>query len=321
MAVQCGWATEADKQEIIEFIDYVFSKAHRPHDFATLLPKVYGACGDGAAHHFVVREDGRIAAAVLAYPVMMHIGGRALMTLGVGSVSTHPACRGKGYMKLLMDAVDERAREMGAAFAVLSGERQRYAYYGYEYGGYQMNAVLTPSNVRHALRDAHVQGMEIRAMTDGDAPWAMALMQREPCYYDRWEDAFTDILRSWNNEPFVVSRDGRPVGYGTLRRNPDICRIAELLLEDESDLPAVMKLLSARHGKLGAIAAPWQKERAAWYSAVCADFSIGPCHAWKIYDEARMRRAMAMLGGGDEGFGFAGFAHPLPLFIGPPDAV
>ena len=32
------WATPADKNDIIDFIDYVFSKAHRPHDFATLLP-------------------------------------------------------------------------------------------------------------------------------------------------------------------------------------------------------------------------------------------------------------------------------------------
>ena len=315
------WADAREKDELIDFCDYVFSKAHRPHDFASLLPKLYGARGEGAAHHVVIREGGRIEATLAAWPTVMRVGKERLAGIGVGMVAVHPRARGKGYMQAMLDAVDARAKETGAAFAVLSGDRQRYAYYGYEYGGYQMNAVLTPSNVRHALRDAHVQGMEIHAMTDGDVPWAMALMEREPCYCERREDAFADILRSWNNEPFVVRRDGRLVGYGALRCNPDICRIAELLLQDERDLPAVMKLLSARYGKLGAIAAPWQKERAAWLSAVCADFSIGPCHAWKIYDEARVRHAMTLLGGGDEGFGFAGFAHPLPLFIGPPDAV
>ena len=96
MAVKCYWANESEKQEIIEFIDYVFSKAHRPHDFASLLPKLYGRDGDGAAHHFVIREDGKLAATVLAYPVMMQIGESRLMTLGVGSVSTHPCARGKG---------------------------------------------------------------------------------------------------------------------------------------------------------------------------------------------------------------------------------
>ena len=78
------WADAAEKDEIIEFIDYVFSKAHCPHDFATLLPKLYGEQGDGAAHHFIVREDGKIAATVLVYPVTMHIGERTLTTLGVG---------------------------------------------------------------------------------------------------------------------------------------------------------------------------------------------------------------------------------------------
>ena len=43
------WAGPGEKEEIVEFIDYVFSKAHRPHDFATLLPKLYGEHGDGAA--------------------------------------------------------------------------------------------------------------------------------------------------------------------------------------------------------------------------------------------------------------------------------
>ena len=33
------WAAPEEKQEIIDFIDLVFSKAHRPHDFATLIPK------------------------------------------------------------------------------------------------------------------------------------------------------------------------------------------------------------------------------------------------------------------------------------------
>lgn len=95
------WAGASEKDEIVDFIDAVFSRAHEPHDFEALLPKLYGAQGDGAAHHFVVREVGRLAATVLAYPMTLHIGGQTLTMLGVGSVSTHPKMRGRGMMRLL----------------------------------------------------------------------------------------------------------------------------------------------------------------------------------------------------------------------------
>jgi len=105
------WADPSEKDEIIEFIDYVFSKAHRPHDFASLLPKLYGERGDAAGHHIVVREDGKIAATLLCYPVTLHAGGKAYTTLGIGSVSTHPRARGKGYLGAMMVLVDARKRD------------------------------------------------------------------------------------------------------------------------------------------------------------------------------------------------------------------
>ena len=107
---EASWARPEERNEIVDFCDLVFSKAHCPHDFTTLLPKLYGEGGDGAAHHFVVREEGKLAATVLVYPVPMRIGNRELLTLGVGSVSTRPGARGKGYMRLIMDAVDARAK-------------------------------------------------------------------------------------------------------------------------------------------------------------------------------------------------------------------
>ncbi|MBQ2990134.1 MAG: GNAT family N-acetyltransferase [Clostridia bacterium] len=321
MATEMYWAKAQEKREIVEFIDYVFSKAHRPHDFQTLLPKLYGAQGDGAAHHFVVREEGRIAATVLAYPVVMHMGGVQLTTLGVGSVSTHPAARGRGYMKALMDAVDRKAAELGADFAVLGGLRQRYAYFGYDLGGYSMDAVFTPDNARHALRDLQTDAYAVVPMEAAHVPAASALLRAQPCFCERREEAFLDILRSWNNEPFAVLKDGAFAGYGALRQNPDQCRVAELLLEDEAALPAVMKLLGARHGEMRLTAAPWQKERAAWLSSVCEAFSIVPGYNYKIYRQEQVKKACAALGAEGGGFGFGGFSLPLPLYVAPPDAV
>lgn len=310
---EISWAQAHEREEIIEFIDYVFSKAHRPHDFASLLPKLYGGHGDGAAHHFVVRENGKIAATVLCYPVVMHVGGRKLLMLGVGSVSTHPNARGKGYMKLIMDAVDARAQALGADFAVLSGQRQRYQYFGYDHGGYQLNGRLAPANVRHALRELSTADYAVVPMTQAHVPQAMALLAAQPCFCERSEPAYLDILRSWNNEPFALLRCGEPVGFGALRHNEKDVQVAELLLENEEDFAQAMKLLSQAHGTVSLCAAPWQTQRAKWLSAVCEEFDVSPNNMFKIYKPERVSAACGKL------HGFLDLC--LPLYVAPPDCV
>lgn len=315
------WARAEELPEIVEFIDYVFSKTHRPHDFASLLPKLYGEDADSAAHHFILRENGKLVAAILCYPITMQMGGAELTALGVGSVSTHPAARGRGYMKLLMDAADERAKETGADFAVLSGLRQRYEHFDYEYGGYQMNAKLTAHNAAYALKETDASGWLVEPMQEAHVKRALALQERQRCFCKRTEEAYLDILRSWNNEPFVLMLDGEMAGVGTLRCNGDSTHIAELLLEREADFPAAMKALFAQYGALTICAAPWEKERAAWLAKTCQDFSIGKNHAYKIYRTDRICEACAALGFEQRGFEFDGFALPLPLYISPPDCV
>jgi len=319
--LEARWAGNEELEEIVEFIDYVFSKAHKPHDFASLLPKLYGERGDSAAHHFIVRENGKLVAAILCYPIVMHMGDQALTGLGIGSVSTHPAARGQGYMKMLMDAADARAQEIGADFAVLGGLRQRYEHFAYGYGGYQMNARLTAHNVLHAIKEPDAGDWIVAPMGREHVKAAMALQRKQRCFCDRREEAYLDILRSWNNEPFVLLKDGEAVGFGALRRNAESTHIAELLLESEADFPAVMKALFAGYGTLTICAAPWEAERAVWLSKTCQDFSIAKNHAYKIYRPDCIRRACASMGFEQRGFEFEGFSLPLPLYVAPPDCV
>jgi len=311
--VRTYWADEAEKNEIIDFIDYVFSKTYRPHDFAALLPKLYGERGDAAKHHIVVREDGKIVATMLCYPVILHAGGKAYTTLGIGSVSVHPRARGKGYLGAMMKMVDQRAEELGAVFAALGGQRQRYQYYGFDHGGYQLRAALETVNVRHALRSVEAEPFELIPMTQAHVPDAMALMQKQPCFCVRREDAYLDILRSWNNQPFAVIKDGAFTGFGVSRQNGSSCHVAELLLENEADFPAVMKALSAAHGNLSICAAPWQRERARWLSSVCEEYALMPNCMMKVYDRAQAEEICASLDS------FAALGRPL--YVAPPDAV
>ena len=48
-----------DQEEIIDFINMVFSQNSVPHDFKTLLPKLYGDDADTGCCHFLAKGRGR----------------------------------------------------------------------------------------------------------------------------------------------------------------------------------------------------------------------------------------------------------------------
>lgn len=318
--ITTGWACEADKNDLIDFIDYVFSKNARPHDFATLLPKLYGANGDAAPHHFAVREDGRIIATLIAYPVRMRVNGMELLHIGIGSVSVHPRARGRGYMQLMLDAADAKARELGADFAVLSGQRQRYEHYGYAYTGMHMDAVLTRKNVRHTLSEESIEGISLRPMEQADVPQALAIHHAQRSFCLRPEAQFIDILSTWNNQPQVILKDGEMIGYATLTVHEQRANIAELQAREEALVPAMLKKLSSVYGDLSLTAAPWETQRAQLLSRICEDFSLVPDNLYKIYNSERVRQAFGPLGGG-EAFSFCGFQTPMSVSVASVDCV
>ena len=315
------WATPQDKHDIIDFIDFVFSKAHRPHDFATLLPKLYCDAADTTEHHFLIKEDGKILAAILAYPVKMTIGEETFMTLGVGSVSTHPRARGRGFMDDLLAAVDARAKECGAVCAVLGGNRQRYGYYGFDLGGYQMTANIQRHNAQHAFKDAAVTGLSLCPMTEEHVPFAAALHSAQPSYCHRSPETFLTILKNWCNTPMAICREGEMIGYCVVNPAAKPAFVAELLLKDEADCPAVLKLLSETYGTLNVLTAPWHAQRVALLASVCQGFSLTANHMMKFYEPERIVSALNKLGFSGDSLNFTSLTLPLPFFVAPADGV
>lgn len=320
--IETGWAQATDREAIIDFCDYVFSKAHCPHDFQTLLPKLYGENGDATDHHFVIREDGKIVATILAYPVIMHLGNVPLTTLGIGSVSVHPRARSRGYMNLLMNAVDQCARDHQAAFAVLGGQRQRYGYFGFQTAGYQLTGRLIEKNIRHGLSHVDESIVEIIPMTDHHVGFALSLYESQPLYSRRPANRFLDISRSWHYEPLAILHNGQMAGYALLKPDGNHASISEIMLDNEDLLPAALKKLCAPYAAVQITAAPWQKPLAQTLTGLCEDWNIRPNHRFKIYREDFLLSAISQAGlDGQRSIEFDGFEHPLPLFVHSADTV
>ena len=56
--------TAADFEEAMDLLNYTFSYSHGPHDFPSLLPKLYRPTDEHMGCNYAIRRDGRLVAAV-----------------------------------------------------------------------------------------------------------------------------------------------------------------------------------------------------------------------------------------------------------------
>ncbi len=256
--------------QIIDFINYVFSQAHVPHDFKQLLPKEYSdeASRGLEQQHFLAKQEGKIVACVACRPFTLVYGGRQLNCGFVGSVSVHPYHRGEGHMKRLMSDMLAGARQQGYDMLVLGGQRQRYNYFGFESAGFKLRCSVSQTNVRHALADVDAGDVQISPLTGEDVAFARELWYGAYQHSLRKEEGFLLDLRSWNTRPLLIRAGGERQGY---------LAGDELLLKDEAMLQKAIKALLAYTGdKSMSFSAPlFEKERIRGLTRLCEGAQLG----------------------------------------------
>ena len=140
---------DADREKLIACADSAFGDSVPVGGFAGLLPKLYGPGARVGGNHLIAEEDGEILGVVLAEPMEYRVFGERLKIASVGTVSVAGQARGRGIMRLLMDETVRRLREEGFDFAFLGGQRQRYAYWGFQGCGTQMGFSWNQANLKH----------------------------------------------------------------------------------------------------------------------------------------------------------------------------
>lgn len=234
-------AVPADYDEIIDFANFVFSYAHNPHEFKTLIPKAYGPDRTMWPVHFLARENGRIRGLVGLEEYSLRVLGEELKYGFIGTVSVHPYSRGKGYMKKCMAMSTQYAHEHGIDIMMLGGQRQRYEYYGYEPGAVVYSFEITRTNCRHALSAVNTDGISFKPFSD--------VRDRIDEIYDIYEsgsvagarsrDNFEQICMTWRKCPYAVLSGQYIIGY--IIASSDGSDISELRLKDSADFDVVIK--------------------------------------------------------------------------------
>lgn len=288
-------AQPADQAALIDFANYVFSQAHRPHDFKRLLPKVYGdhVCTAQAATHYIARQDGILRAMVAMLPLRMHVLSDVLQLGFVGTVCVHPYARGEGHMKHLMADLLADAKRRGLDLLVLGGQRQRYGYFGFQPGGTALRYTVTATNLRHVVGDADVSDIAFSPLETGnDAALALvrSLCDAQPLFVERPNERLVDILHSWNSDCLLIRKGGQLIGY--------VCgAVQELRLTDESLLPLVLKALFAKKGlqEASLSVAPFEAERIRILRPLCEFASLETVEMLNVLNWPRVLSALLAL--------------------------
>lgn len=293
-----GLAQPEDKEELLDFINLVFSHAHCPHDFPTLLPKLYKPDLLEPQCHYVAKENGRIKALVGSYPVTQKVLGETLSVRTVGAVSVHPYARGRGYMKRLMHDAVEDMRAQGVDISWLGGLRQRYQYYGYETGGQTLRFLITSTNLRHCFGTGYQPRCTLHPVAEGDPVMEdmRALYETQPVHALRPAERFYVTLRNWNSRVLVLRLEETFAGYLVLAQGGD--GVSELLLTDPSLLPdAIAALLASPWAKqeVWFTAFPYEAARIRSLQALCETYRVEQVENLQVFSFERVVRAFFQL--------------------------
>ena len=288
-------ADENDYEELIDFINYVFSHSGESTDFLSLLPKLYKN-KDKIKYHHIIKVDNRIKGVVGAFPITLRILDEKVNVVGIGSVSTHPYSKGKGYMKELMNKSIEEMKKDNVDISVLSGYRQRYEYFGYEPCGQQINFNILDVNINYKSNELIDERISIKLLDENDhtiVEKAYELHSKKNVKVVRKKDEFLDILKSWNCSIYSVFKNGEFIGYISANNG----FIDEIVLEDNSDLNLAIAsyIKTFKHNEVNLRIPVYEIEKISQLIKICENYSITKNNNFRIFNYEKIVRIMLKL--------------------------
>ena len=235
---------------IIDFIDFVFSKAHEPHDFLDLYANLYLETDESMRNMINMWDGGQLVGSILSLPRTMVVGGKPLKVCGIGSVACHPRMGGQGIMSKLMHYNNDEMQKDGVQLACLGGRRSRYNHFGYEEGGTHFSAKLSKSAMQAKRPQFDAGRFDFVPFTMDDSELLAAchaLYNEKPVHFDYTDEEFYLRLTipCSGSKPYAIYKDGAFCGYVS-HGSGDEMHVVELTLCDDNDSADVLFTLAAK---------------------------------------------------------------------------
>ena len=280
MTAQIRQLTAADFDEAMDMMNYAFSK-DSPTDFPHLLPKLYQATDEHMSWIYAGFLDGGMRAAVGLIPLTWHVDDVELRVAGVGGVCTHPRYRQRGLYQQLMGHCVEVARAEGYHLSWLGGQRQRYAYFGYEKCGVAVRFRLNRKNVAHAFSAPSGIGFEAIQESHGDRlgivrklhdAQALRAFRSEPLY---------DHLTGWNARPHAALDGDEMIGYLLAGFGPTVI---EIVGRDDDATQEITRAWVEQNGDMAIVLGPLAGRMLSMLDDICEGASVEHSGNWQVFD-------------------------------------
>lgn len=277
-------AKESDFEELVDFINYVFSHSGGKTDFPTLLPKLYRN-NDTMKYHHIMKEEGKIKGVVCSFPLNLNLLGENVKVAGIGSVAVHPYSEGKGYMKELMTKSIEEMKNENVDMSVLSGYRQRYEHFGYEPCGEQINFNILDLNINYKFTEEDYEGIMFEILDESKSNLlekAYKIHSSKTIKVEREREKFLDIAKSWNATTYSIYKNYEFIGYISSINST----IFEVALEDNNDIDLVIASYIKRFklGKVNLRLGVHEIEKISKLMKICENYSINTNNNFRIFN-------------------------------------
>ncbi|MDM0842664.1 GNAT family N-acetyltransferase [Clostridium perfringens] len=288
-------ADEKDYEELVDFINYVFSYSGQSTDFPVLLPKLYKN-KDKIKYHHIIKVDNRIKGVVGAFPLTLSLLDEKVNVVGIGSVSAHPYSKGQGYMKELMNKAICEMKNENVDMSVLNGYRQRYEHFGYEPCGQHINFNILDLNINYKRDELINKGISIHLLDENDpniVEKAYRFHSKKNVKIERKKEEFLDILKSWNCRIYSVFKNGEFIGY--ISSNNGF--IEEIVIEDNNDLNFVIAsyIKTFNHREVNVRVPIYEREKISQFLKICENYSITKNNNFRIFNYEKIVRIMLKL--------------------------
>ena len=222
--------------ELISLLNLVFSKQNGTEmDFEKELPNMCVRDDVHMKKHVGLFLDNKLVSVVGVYPLPTMVLDSEINFCTVGNVATHPDYEGLGYMNMLLLRAMEIVKEEKYDACRLGGDRARYLRFGFELCGRNYSYYVTQKNAKKSPLSAYGQNVSITEILPSDEKslsFAKEVYHKNKVSVLRRDNGeMYRVMTAWQNTPYLVSKNGEPIGYFTL--SPDKKTVSEAYATDK----------------------------------------------------------------------------------------
>jgi len=196
-----------------------------------------------------------------------------------------------------MDKAMDDMRRDGIVFSCLSGNRQRYEYFGFIPTGNAYSFMVNEGNIKHTLGRDWKTGLSLKHVEPGDETLLdqiQSLHEAKAVRFNRRREKLLDILSSWKAKVFAITEGNNFIGYFLYKTGKTgECEITEINLHDLSRLPEALGLFLRQNRSINmkdyvlVTAGSHEKEKIIALARFAEKYTQAPAYHIAVFDYTR----------------------------------